>query len=168
MFKAAYTIDVFLKDHESVQGIEQVVGQYDSKTFDSYFGDIEKKVLELENEYGVVHTRITCNKERPFAIETGFYSTRKHGSEPQFRSWRSVGDWDNLFTISLIHTEYKWLMLYDSSHSAPPQGQEVLCSDPEYRRCWRRNWEMAWWKRTDPEGICSSNPYSPLIGGYRL
>ena len=168
-FKAAYTISVFLAEHKSVEGIDQILDKYDSELFTSYLGYVENRILELGNEYGYVSKRIICTINSPFVIEHGFYRdpSQNIGSDSPFKAFGGIGDWDSEFKFSpVVLHQYVWILSTFGDVSPEPE-QEILCSDSVYKQCWIGRWEKNWWKKADPDEICSSNPFQSLEKALR-
>lgn len=177
-FKKAYTFSVFLKEHQGIQGIDQVIGSYRSEMLESYLGlrikgdEVSWRKGDSDYPDDLVKSFVLGLEEslqalgKIFTLEpTASFSFRFPESSYQYGHGKPKGgdslfqDWDRCSSESDYFLRSMWgLEFFEDVHSLKNQP-EYLYSDTEYKKRWQEKWLKNWWKKVDPNGYSSSNPF---------
>jgi len=169
-FDQAYTFEVFLTEHETVQGVDQIIGNYPSKLLDFYMGlrieimDLSLNKIFDEEEYGVHDDEILGLKITKF-IPTENISFKQLESDYLYHNGKPKGehslfeDWDRFSSgENYLSRDFSGLEMFDEKYRMKDLS-EKLYSDKGRKKKWKEEWTKEWWKKADPDGISPLNPF---------
>jgi len=172
-FEKVYTYEVFLKEHKSVEGIDQVLKKQPSKMLEKYVG--LKVQYQNLNWMADTHDFIPMNN---FPFKEWGGSVLKYYYRPplnRFRwDWCEIEDTPEMrkkFPKSFISEPSSFIreIRYGDFEKLyfPEDPPLFYYSDAERKKRWeigKKKWEeewlREWWQRADPDGHSTSNPFS--------
>ena len=160
-FKEVYTFEIFLKEHKSIQGVDQIRNFFPSKMLKKYLGLEKRENVEIDNfernsiVIGVEKIEVDIFKitdSCPFKFKNKCYNVQPGWGSLYRTTHNTFIDWDRAY--------YSPASNFVSESLYPPSDSYHILSDEEYRKRWQENWLEEWWKKVDPNGYSDSNPFN--------